>query len=215
MKKLIRAMVEAGCNPSRKKTMTPRIERGLKEMQYTHIKSTLAMDPEGCFSDMEKEIREYYQKYANGVSDVDSFRTETRMIYDLMHHVYRYMFENDPGMKDVPADVRRETIEFLENMQFVRDHAMSSEPELMAVCTKRATAVRAFIEQKNREMDELVNTQRELVGTLRSIRDALDGTPQKKERRREQTVMAAEKRISDALDELLAEEAGNKRKRDA
>ena len=118
-------------------------------------------------------------------------------------------------MKDVPADVRRETIEFLENMQFVRDHAMSSEPELMAVCTKRATAVRAFIEQKNREMDELVNTQREMVGTLRSIRDALDGTPQKKERRREQTVMAAEKRISDALDELLAEEAGNKRKRDA
>ena len=183
-------------------------------MQYTHIKSTLAVDPEGCFGEMEQEIREYYQKYATGVTDMDSFRTETRMIYDLMHHVYRYMFENDPGMKDVPDDVRRETIEFLENMQFVRDHAMSSEPELMAVCTKRANAVRVFIEQKNREMDELANVQREMVGTLRSFRDTLDGELRKKERR-EQTVMAAEKRISDALDELIAQEANSKRKRDA
>lgn len=214
MKKLIRAMREAGCNPSRKKTMTQRIERGLKELQYTHIKSTLAVDPEGCFGEMEQELREYYQKYATGVTDMDSFRTETRMIYDLMHHVYRHMFENDPGMKDVPDDVRRETIEFLENMQFVRDHAMSSEPELMAVCTKRANAVRVFIEQKNREMDELANVQREMVGTLRSFRDTLDGELRKKERR-EQTVMAAEKRISDALDELIAQEANSKRKRDA
>lgn len=150
------------------------IRRGTNTMLYEHIKSAVITDPDDAFESMLTAVQTYYQFYNAGISDIDVFRVDTRAIFDLMHYVFYELYKLDPDADTLDDNQKKEVEELMANMRFVRDHALSVQPELAEECTKRAAAVRVFIEDRIKDQENLKQQMERMSDSLEQLTRTLN-----------------------------------------
>lgn len=143
-------------------------------MLYEHIKSAVITDPDDAFESMLTAVQTYYQFYNAGISDIDVFRVDTRAIFDLMHYVFYELYKLDPDADTLDDNQKKEVEELMANMRFVRDHALSVQPELAEECTKRAAAVRVFIEDRIKDQENLKQQMERMSDSLEQLTRTLN-----------------------------------------
>lgn len=153
---------------------TQYIRRGTNTMLYEHIKSTIVTDPDDAFESMLTAVQTYYEFYNTGISDIDVFRVDTRAIFDLMHYVFYELYKLDPDAATLEDEQKNEVEELMTNMRFVRDHALSAQSELAEECTKRAAAVRVFIEDRIKDQENLKQQMERMSDSLEQLARTLN-----------------------------------------
>lgn len=138
--------------------------------RYAAIKQMVHENADTAYELTMAEVTTYYAKYVNGPGDdMDVFRVATRDIFDLMHNIFYMSYTiacRDDDMDDVPEEDRKEFEHLIDNMRFIRDHAMSTQEELSSECNKRMIQVHEYFEGMKKKQQEITDSMERMTENL-------------------------------------------------
>lgn len=152
--------------------------------RYAAIKQMVHENADTAYELTMGEVTTYYTKYVNGPGDdMDEFRTDTRDIFDLMHTTFYMSYTiacQDDDMEDVPEEDRKEFEHLIDNMRFIRDHAMSTQKELSTECNKRMIEVHEYFEGMKKRQQEISDSMERMTENLGNAISALEQEMQRR-----------------------------------
>ena len=152
--------------------------------RYAAIKQMVHENPDTAYELTMAEVTTYYANYVNGPGDdMGVFRVATRDIFDLMHNIFYMSYTiacRDDDMDDVPEEDRKEFEHLIDNMRFIRDHAMSTQEELWTEYNKRMIAVHEYFEGMKKKQQEISDSMERMTENLGNAISALEQEMQRR-----------------------------------